>query len=149
MFLDMAPYMEHNLIPNDKQEMSSDDVKGSSNSDVIGGSTDTTESYDYELIGVTVHTGTADGGHYYAFIREQPGGGGCASQPGASAKKWFSFNDAEVKVSSERSTFCQGNFFTVKQALFIWRKTQVEKKTRIFEKTQVPKMRKLTLSVLG
>jgi ubiquitin C-terminal hydrolase len=26
---------------------------------------------EYELIGVTVHTGTADGGHYYAFIRDR------------------------------------------------------------------------------
>ena len=25
----------------------------------------------YELIGVTVHTGTADGGHYYSFIRDR------------------------------------------------------------------------------
>ena len=29
------------------------------------------KSYEYELIGVTVHTGTADGGHYYAFIRDR------------------------------------------------------------------------------
>ena len=26
---------------------------------------------EYELIGVTVHTGTADGGHYYSFIRDR------------------------------------------------------------------------------
>ena len=31
----------------------------------------TKPSYEYELIGVTVHTGTADGGHYYAFIRDR------------------------------------------------------------------------------
>lgn len=29
------------------------------------------EHYEYELIGVTVHTGTADGGHYYSFIRDR------------------------------------------------------------------------------
>ena len=29
------------------------------------------ECYEYELIGVTVHTGTADGGHYYSFIRDK------------------------------------------------------------------------------
>ena len=46
-----------------------------------------TQCYEYELIGVTVHTGTADGGHYYAFIRENSGYG----------KRWYSFNDAEVK----------------------------------------------------
>ena len=28
-------------------------------------------SYEYELIGVTVHTGNADGGHYYAFIKDR------------------------------------------------------------------------------
>ena len=28
-------------------------------------------SCEYELIGVTVHTGTADGGHYYSFIRDR------------------------------------------------------------------------------
>ena len=45
-------------------------------------------SLEYELIGVTVHTGTADGGHYYAFIRDR-----------TSVKdKWYSFNDAEVKT---------------------------------------------------
>ena len=27
--------------------------------------------FEYELIGVTVHTGTADGGHYYSFIRDK------------------------------------------------------------------------------
>lgn len=26
--------------------------------------------YEYELIGVTVHTGTAEGGHYYSYIRD-------------------------------------------------------------------------------
>ena len=29
------------------------------------------EETNYELIGVTVHTGTADGGHYYSFIRDR------------------------------------------------------------------------------
>ena len=29
------------------------------------------QQYHYELIGVTVHTGTADGGHYYSFIRDR------------------------------------------------------------------------------
>ena len=29
------------------------------------------KGYEYELMGVTVHTGTADGGHYYSFIRDR------------------------------------------------------------------------------
>ena len=60
--LDMQPYMEHNLIPKDKEEMSNEKQKEE---------TIVNPSYDYELIGVTVHTGTADGGHYYAFIRDR------------------------------------------------------------------------------
>ena len=32
---------------------------------------DEDDSDEYELIGVTVHTGTADGGHYYSFIRDR------------------------------------------------------------------------------
>lgn len=47
------------------------------------------ENYEYELIGVTVHTGTADGGHYYSFIRDNTGNN--------KRDKWFLFNDAEVK----------------------------------------------------
>ena len=61
-------------------------------------------SYEYELIGVTVHTGTADGGHYYAFIRDKSGTngssvGGSKSNVGHTSNndKWYSFNDAEVK----------------------------------------------------
>ncbi|KAJ8971929.1 hypothetical protein NQ314_000472, partial [Rhamnusium bicolor] len=46
------------------------------------------EQYEYDLIGVTVHTGTADGGHYYSFIKDRTAG---------SRDKWFLFNDAEVK----------------------------------------------------
>ena len=81
--LDMQPYMEHNLIPKDKEEMSNDDKKP----DEVPVD-DENPSYEYELIGVTVHTGTADGGHYYAFIRDRYG---------LNKDKWYSFNDAEVK----------------------------------------------------
>ncbi|XP_059086581.1 ubiquitin carboxyl-terminal hydrolase puf-like [Tigriopus californicus] len=87
--LDMSPYMEENLIPNDKQ-----DVKKEANSAATPEPKEPLPkknedlSYEYELIGVTVHTGTADGGHYYAFIRDRS----------ASKDKWYSFNDAEVKA---------------------------------------------------
>ena len=74
--LDMTPYMEHTLIPKKGG--------GKDGGSLQGG---LAESHDYELIGVTVHTGTADGGHYYAFIRDRT----------STKDKWFSFNDAEVK----------------------------------------------------
>lgn len=45
----------------------------------------------YDLVGVTVHTGTADGGHYYSFIKER-------NSVNGQQDRWFLFNDAEVKI---------------------------------------------------
>lgn len=45
----------------------------------------------YDLVGVTVHTGTADGGHYYSFIKER-------NSLNGQQDRWFLFNDAEVKI---------------------------------------------------
>lgn len=44
--------------------------------------------YNIIFLGVTVHTGTADGGHYYSFIKDRTAG---------AQDKWLLFNDAEVK----------------------------------------------------
>jgi hypothetical protein len=44
--------------------------------------------YNYELVGVVVHTGTAESGHYYSYIKEQ--------QNEEEQDKWFEFNDAWV-----------------------------------------------------
>lgn len=42
----------------------------------------------FELVGVLVHSGTAESGHYYSYIRERPSAG--------STKSWVEFNDADV-----------------------------------------------------
>lgn len=42
----------------------------------------------FVLVGVLVHAGTAESGHYYSYIRERP-----SSRPGGS---WFEFNDDNV-----------------------------------------------------
>ncbi|KAG1678108.1 Ubiquitin carboxyl-terminal hydrolase 34 [Nymphon striatum] len=77
MRLDMSNYMEKHLMPDTHSGcMIPDDSESDS-------------SFEYDLIGITVHTGTADGGHYYSFIRERLNPSG--------KDKWFSFNDAEVK----------------------------------------------------
>lgn len=46
------------------------------------------EYYEYSLTGVVVHTGTADSGHYYSFVkdREHPESG-----------KWYELNDHVVR----------------------------------------------------
>ncbi len=46
------------------------------------------EYYEYELTGVLVHTGSADRGHYYSFVRER----------GGSDARWFEFNDTSVRL---------------------------------------------------
>jgi ubiquitin carboxyl-terminal hydrolase 34 len=42
----------------------------------------------FRLVGVLVHSGTAESGHYYSFIRERPST--------LSANTWVEFNDADV-----------------------------------------------------
>ena len=59
----------------------------------------------YELVGVTVHTGTAEGGHYYSFIRNRD------NQQG------FLFNDSEIKpfdAASQLANECFGGETTSK-----------------------------------
>eukprot|EP00794_Sanderia_malayensis_P020521 gene20521-22540_t len=69
MRLNMAPYTEEYLMQNKDQDPDDD------------------PRYWYNLAGVVVHTGTADGGHYYSFIRDRHSKSG----------NWYLFNDAEVK----------------------------------------------------
>jgi ubiquitin C-terminal hydrolase len=50
--------------------------------------------YQYVLVGVLVHTGTSDSGHYYSYIKEQKEGG--SSRAASSDGRWLCFNDASV-----------------------------------------------------
>ena len=70
--------------------------------------TNDSKSNQYELIGVTVHTGTADGGHYYCFIREPDQSKG--------KDKWYIFNDAEVNSfdQNQLASECFGGEMTSK-----------------------------------
>jgi ubiquitin C-terminal hydrolase len=47
-------------------------------------------NYDYDLVGVLIHSGTAEGGHYYSFIKEREVGT-------KNYGKWFEFNDTRVE----------------------------------------------------
>ncbi|KFB41316.1 hypothetical protein ZHAS_00008912 [Anopheles sinensis] len=74
-------------------------------------SEDFNENYEYDLVGVTVHTGNADGGHYYSFIKERNEDGDSNHQ-----ERWFLFNDAEVKLfdPSQIAAECFGGEMTSK-----------------------------------
>ena len=68
--------------------------------------------YWYNLAGVVVHTGTADGGHYYSFIRDRY----------STTGSWYLFNDAEVKPfdPSQIAAECFGGEMMVSQNIMIF-----------------------------
>lgn len=45
----------------------------------------------FELVGVLVHSGTAESGHYYSYIRERP-------SSRAASDSWVQFNDTDVST---------------------------------------------------
>lgn len=51
---------------------------------------DTQKDYNYQLAGVLVHSGTAEGGHYYSYIKER-------EPKSQNYGKWFEFNDTRVQ----------------------------------------------------
>ena len=66
------------------------------------------EYYKYKLMGIVVHTGTAQAGHYYSYIRERHSVDG--------KEHWFEFNDSTVIpfdiASLESSCFGGEDVFT-------------------------------------
>ncbi|KAL5285273.1 USP34 family protein [Megaselia abdita] len=86
MRLDMSAYVEKTLMSNKNLDKGDEGkgCEGENDEDIFS------ECYEYELVGVTVHTGTADGGHYYSFIKER-------YENSNHKERWFLFNDAEVK----------------------------------------------------
>ena len=66
----------------------------------------------YNLAGVVVHTGTAEGGHYYSFIRDRS----------SKDNNWYLFNDAEVKTFDpmQIAAECFGGEMTVCKLLCIF-----------------------------
>lgn len=53
----------------------------------------------FELVGILIHSGTAESGHYYSYIRERP----------SSTGRWVEFNDDSV--STFDTAFIEGNCF--------------------------------------
>lgn len=117
MRLDMSRYVEKTLMPQHYQEeklksqtsksdesMEVDEIKNEENFEEFD------ENYEFDLVGVTVHTGTADGGHYYSFIKERD-----SDKKMSGVDRWFLFNDAEVKLfdPSQIAAECFGGEMTV------------------------------------
>jgi len=52
------------------------------------------EEYEYELVGMVIHTGGANSGHYFSYIQERGPEGGTG--------RWMEFNDAYVSTWDAR-----------------------------------------------
>lgn len=51
------------------------------------------DHYEYQLVGVLIHSGSCDSGHYYSYIKER-------NKDSQNYGKWFEFNDTTVKEFS-------------------------------------------------
>ncbi|KAF8763443.1 Ubiquitin carboxyl-terminal hydrolase 24 like protein [Argiope bruennichi] len=86
--LDMQPYTAEGIQERESMKSESD-----SDDQVVPGSTNTQKTGNcvYELVGVLVHSGQANAGHYYSYIKER------RLDSGANLSKWFKFNDITVE----------------------------------------------------
>jgi ubiquitin carboxyl-terminal hydrolase 34 len=73
--------------------------------------------YEYELSGILVHTGTAESGHYYSFIKERGANG-----------RWYQFNDVLVEPfdPADIPAQCFGGYESVQS----WDSAQGKRVTR-------------------
>ena len=72
-------------------------------------------TFNYDLVGVTVHSGQANAGHYYSFIKDRKGN----SVVNPNKNKWFKFNDTTVEefemTQENLEAECFGGKFKVKK----------------------------------
>lgn len=84
--INMEPYTQEGLARREKQakiEESKDDEENTLIEPKYP-----LDLYNYKLSGVLVHSGYAEGGHYYSFIKDREE---------TTVDKWYEFNDEDVK----------------------------------------------------
>eukprot|EP00245_Coleochaete_scutata_P011528 TRINITY_DN429_c0_g2_i1.p1 TRINITY_DN429_c0_g2~~TRINITY_DN429_c0_g2_i1.p1 ORF type:complete len:2250 (-),score=350.03 TRINITY_DN429_c0_g2_i1:694-7287(-) len=71
--------------------------------------------YQYELVGVVVHSGTAFAGHYYSYIKERDGDKPLDSPDDQVGSRWISFDDKRVELyeAADLEKDCFGGKYTV------------------------------------
>ncbi|XP_062568779.1 ubiquitin carboxyl-terminal hydrolase 24-like [Saccostrea cucullata] len=102
--LDMEPYTTDGMARREEVLETVDSSSESENGEssvteersleiVTAGSNVEHRQINYELVGVVVHSGQANAGHYYSFIKERRGDMMSNPEKG----KWFKFNDTVVE----------------------------------------------------
>ncbi|KAF9581346.1 hypothetical protein BGW38_001679, partial [Lunasporangiospora selenospora] len=92
MRLDMEPYTLDYLTRKEQAQ----EGTGSSPSTFAVGS-ENNSAFQYNLVGVLVHTGTADSGHYYSFIKDRSSGPTVEELHSPENAAWYHFNDSKVE----------------------------------------------------
>lgn len=92
--LDMLPYMQEGLSRRERAAKQKQEAieRGEEYQEVDEPLKHPRDYYEFKLKGMVVHTGTADSGHYYSFIREHR-----APDKQGSEEKWYEFNDNVVR----------------------------------------------------
>lgn len=106
----------------------------------------------FDLVGVLVHTGTCENGHYYSYIRQRPG------PSESTTPTWIEFNDSEVgpfdpSEIADRTFggFTEGDGYTrqIKQysayMLFYQRRSAVEEDQRHWVTTSTKRTPQITI----
>lgn len=94
--LDLTPYSFYDVMSKEKQEKPSPD--NTKNEEELWPEED--NCYEYKLVGVTIHSGTANAGHYYSYINTKRGA--AESEPTSqmweqtNLDPWKEFNDSSV-----------------------------------------------------
>ncbi|KAF9917165.1 hypothetical protein BX616_001769 [Lobosporangium transversale] len=88
MRLDMEPYTLDYLA---RKEQVQEGGSASPSTQPISGNSNAA-AFQYNLVGVLVHTGTADSGHYYSYIKDRE-----RNSFGSENERWYFFNDSRVE----------------------------------------------------
>lgn len=124
--IDMKPYTVEGLALRETQSQAtcspsgvSNDLSDMSNKQDEAGRIRTNllkpdSYYQYDLVGVVVHSGTAFAGHYYSYIKQRPG-----DQPlncgGGRTGRWIAFDDKHVEPydANDLEKDCFGGKYSV------------------------------------
>lgn len=120
--LDMEPYTAEGVLKREQlnssdTSMDVDDYEDNESGITFGECTENS-AINYELAGVVVHSGQANAGHYYSFIRERRSG----LEFVKNRNRWFKFNDKDVEEVEMNEEFleseCFGGTYTHKNGSF-------------------------------
>lgn len=68
----MRPYTKEGLLDQQRGKLGGTEVSGKEEQNFRGATAAYPDAYyEYKLAGVLVHTGTADSGHYYSYIKRR------------------------------------------------------------------------------